>query len=196
MKSSPPWEKVAWERCIGRRIRNRDARWRSRFSPTRLARIRSGLRDSNGRRAPPPHRQLPLNDAKKASRHNNDFACAGARRQPRPERTGHAAADSPLKSDSLGCPSDCWQPLKRPQAACASSALALEGALATRTVHGPRRRAREGVAQAILRSPINGDCCLSAAARTRCIDRQTVRSPSRRARQVARPHRRRCTRVH
>ena len=42
MKSSLPWEKAAWERCIGRRIRNWDARLRSRFSRTRLARSGPG----------------------------------------------------------------------------------------------------------------------------------------------------------
>ena len=46
MKSCLPWERVAWERCIGRRTRDWDARWRLRFSRTRLVRIRSGLRDS------------------------------------------------------------------------------------------------------------------------------------------------------
>ena len=65
------------------------------------------------------------------------------------KRTGHAAADSPRRSGSPGCPTDCWLPLARPQAACASSAPALEGAVATRTVHGPRPQAREGVVQAI-----------------------------------------------
>jgi hypothetical protein len=39
--------------------------------------------------------------------------------------------------------------LEPPQAACASSARALAGAVATRTVHGPRRQAREGVGQMI-----------------------------------------------
>ena len=47
MKSSRPSEKAAWERCIGRRIRSWDARLRLRFSRTRLATIRSGLRDSS-----------------------------------------------------------------------------------------------------------------------------------------------------
>jgi len=31
------------------------------------------------------------------------------------KRTGHAAADSPLKSGSPGHPSDCWLPLERPR---------------------------------------------------------------------------------
>ena len=65
------------------------------------------------------------------------------------KRTGQAAADSPLRSGSPGCPTDGWLSLERPRAACASSAPALDGAGATRTVPGPRPQACEGVVQAI-----------------------------------------------
>jgi hypothetical protein len=78
-----------------------------------------------------------------------DFGCAGVRRQPRPEadrarrRRFATAGRIPRLPNRLGLPPG------RPQAAGASSAPALEGGVATRTVHGPRRQAREGVVQAI-----------------------------------------------
>ena len=157
-RRSPSWRGRGGQGCRGTRARrsrllgqrHRPAVFRQTAATSRSARffVRSKRPVSTARCARPLAAVRRRTGVSPRDERTGQVAAAGRRTRHAPttdgnrvrKRSGHAAPDSTMALELAVSPDDCWLSPGSPQAACASSAPALEDTVAMPAVPGPRTR--------------------------------------------------------